>query len=239
MVSNTDNFAPYAPVKNVRDAIIRRRDRGLPNPVTPETLQSIGIPAGNTPRTLQALKFLTLLDDEGQQTPTMEQLARASESEYQQVLVGIVQNAYQRVFAIVDPAQDNGTAISDAFRQFEPSAQREKMVTLFMGLCAEAGIVDSSARPRRSQDARRQNAVQRRTRTRSSEVTSDHEDTNPVEMTHPQNGVDYRLISAIVSQLPHQGTWTEPRRERWLGALTAAVDLMVEVVPEEAEQHSD
>ena len=81
----------------------RRRERGLPSPVNQEALESIGIPAGNAPRTLQALRFLYLLDAEGQQTSNMDRLARATSSEYQQVLVEVIQSAYPPVFAIVDP----------------------------------------------------------------------------------------------------------------------------------------
>ena len=40
---------------------------------------------------------------------------------------------------------------------------------------------------------------------------------------------DYRLINALLQQLPHAGTWTKLRRDLWLQAVAASVDLVVEI----------
>lgn len=238
MTQSTDNFAPYAPVSNVTDAITRKRDRGLPSPVTNEVLESIGIPPGNSSRTLQALKFLGLIDDENMQTETMERMARASSSEYEQVLASIVRSAYGSVFTIVDPSQDDETAINDAFRQFTPLAQRERMVTLFLGLCREAGMAVSQTTRRRTSERRRSASTTQRAKQNSSNNTSHAVqvvESEASELPACSIAIDYRLISAIINQLPGNGRWSSIRRERWLAALTAAVDLIVELEEDGAE----
>lgn len=225
-----DNFAPYAPVQNVMEFIKRKRERGLPNPVTSDTLEAIGIPKGNTSRTFQALKFLGLVDAENQQTAKLDRVARASSAEFQQVLAEAVKSAYGRVFTIVDPAQDDQTAVEDAFRQFEPAGQRRRMVTLFMSLCDEAGLVDSQrllSPPRKSERRRTKGQQQVRPKVQENPVNQDN--TVPSEGAVASSGIDYRLISAVINQLPSDGHWTSSRRERWFAAITTVVDLMVEV----------
>ena len=40
---------------------------------------------------------------------------------------------------------------------------------------------------------------------------------------------DYRLLNVLLQQLPRDGRWTNDRRDRWLQAIAASVDLVVEV----------
>ena len=135
---------PYAPVKNVLDVVHRLRDRGVPIPLTADSLTTIGVPDGNAPRTLQALKFLGLVDGKGQLTESAERLRRANTDEYPTLFAEVIRSAYVPVFQLVDPALDDEIKVADAFRQYDPAGQREKMVTLFMGLCEEAVIVAPS-----------------------------------------------------------------------------------------------
>jgi len=141
MATKDRTIAPYAPIRNVLDVLHRLRDRGVPNPLTPESVQSIGVPDGNAHRTVQAFKLLGIVDDGGAPTELATRLRQATTDEYPAVLAEIVRGAYQKVFELVDPAQDTDIAIADAFRRFEPAGQRFRMVPLFMGLCAEAGLV--------------------------------------------------------------------------------------------------
>ena len=48
--------------------------------------------------------------------------------------------------------------------------------------------------------------------------------------------LEYRqtLLAALVQQLP-KGGWTQAKRERWMQALGTAIDLLVEVLPEEEQ----
>ncbi len=146
-------IAPYAPLGNLLTVIRRLRERGVPIPVTKEALTVLGIPEGNAPRTLQSLKLLGLVAEDGDLTPAAERLRRASTEEYPETLAEVIREAYAPVFAVVDPATDTEVRISDAFRQFDPATQRGRMVTLFLGLCTEAGI--AAERPQKAPRAPR------------------------------------------------------------------------------------
>ena len=66
----------------------------------------------------------------------------------------VVRAAYQEVFIFVDPESDTEERIRDAFRVYEPLGQLNRMVSLFLGLCVEAGLRPAtsirSARPQQS-----------------------------------------------------------------------------------------
>jgi hypothetical protein len=224
------NYAPYAPYKNVQAVISRYRDRGLPEQLTAAEVERLGISGGMAPRTLRALRFLGLIDEGGNRLEPFERLKRASTEEYPAQLAEIVRAAYLPVFQIVDPAQDSDTAIADAFRRFEPSAQRDKMLALFRGLIEAAEIVQPGKPKSREGGARRAEP----TRVKPAALKSNPK---PADVDLAGGGAetlpDYRLIQAVIQQLPREPRWIEAKRDRWIKALVAAVDLVFEV--EDAE----
>jgi len=225
--------APYAPVDNALKVMRRLRERGLPDPLTQTDLERIGVPKGNAPRTYRTLKFLNLIDASGAHQPNLLRLSRASSAEYQGILAEILREAYAPVFTLVDPSEDSETDINDAFRHYNPPAQRERMVTLFLGLCREAGMVPGGP-------------VKRKSRTRK---------TIPITFTHPPKrqdadyeapvappaatlivgeGPDYRMVSTLLQQLPRDGRWTRAKKDKWLDAVRAAVEFLTDVTDEDA-----
>ena len=231
-------FAPYAATSNIMDVIARRRERGLPSPLNSKVLETIGIPAGNFSRTLQALRFLNLIDDDGSHTKGFDRLAQAGESggEYRDLLAEIIRNAYHSVFEIVDPSQDNEAAIHDAFRQFQPEAQRSRMVALFLGLCEQASIIERRTRERNPEAIAKQRvtSLPKRRRTTPHPQRTVQQSVTEKDLTAPSQtqsqDTDYRAIFAVFQQLPEQRQWTSERRQRWLSAIEATVDLMVDIV---------
>ncbi|MBI2867451.1 MAG: DUF5343 domain-containing protein [Chloroflexi bacterium] len=233
-----ENFAAYAPAKAVLDVIKRYRERGLPEPLTLDALEQIGVSNTMTSPCLKALRFLGLIDEGGNRTEVFERLRRASTEEYPQTLAEIVRNAYLPVFSIVDPAQDGDIAIADAFRRYDPANQRNKMIRLFLGLCEEAQIIPPRTGKRRV-------AAQRPTpRPKPSKpiprVTTSQSDKEEPSRTEnePDAAPDYRLISAVIQQLPRNGKWTSDKRKKWVDTMTAAVDLLFEVTNAEQPQET-
>ena len=222
-----DNYAPYAPYKAVHGVISRYRERGLPDPLTPASLEPIGVAAGLTARTLRALRFLGLVDEEGGRIEPFERLKRATTDEYPSQLSEIVRAAYVPIFTIVDPATDSDTAIADAFRRFEPSAQRDSMIRLFRSLCEEAGIIKAVTTVRQQPTRRAPDAPKPKQATAGPKRQTEQE--HQQERKDENLGSDYRLISAVIQRLPRDGKWTADKRDRWLQALTSAVDLLIEI----------
>ena len=146
MPVTADKPAPYATTPSILEIIERHRNKGLSTPVNAEVLARCGIADSLVPRTLQALVTLDLITEDGQLTETIEGLRLAPESEYQQRLAEWLNSAYEDALAYVDPATSTDSEIRDAFRTYKPIGQQSRMVTLFQGLYAAAGI--GSERPR-------------------------------------------------------------------------------------------
>lgn len=164
--------------------------------------------------------------------PAFEELKRAKTEEYPERLAEIVRGAYLPVFQIVDPNKDSDTALDDAFRHFEPSAQRVKMIALFRGLAEEAEIIEKGKPRQREGGARRSETAPPRQRA-APKVPKPTTETGPaLGVTVDEALPDYRLIQAVIQQLPREPRWPGARRDRWLAALTAAVDLVFEVEEE-------
>ena len=217
-------FAPYASSKAVTHVIQRFRDTGLPDPLTFEGLERIGVSSTMTSTTFRAFRFLGFVDEGGNRLPEFEQLRRATAAEYQETLAEIIRRSYIEVFKIVDPAQDTYEQVQDAFRGFDPANQRQKMVRLFLALCEEAGIVPPQ--PKRHRASRKmQNQVRETAMPISMPTPVTPLTSSPTASTQVRS---YEVIDAIVAQLPDEGKWSKARRDRWLAAMTSAVDLLIE-----------
>ena len=242
MVSEMVRQAPYAPLANVIGLIRRRRDKGLPEIVTSQELTRMGIPEGNVSRVLQALRFLSLLDEEGRQTDSFNRLARASTNEYPEVLGEIIRSAYHDVFVIIsDPETATDVEINDAFRYYQPQAQRNRMIILFRGLCQEAKIIKGGPPETRKRERvvtpKKPLVASQTVPTRKAHPKSEPLQvpsiTPPLGNEQTHSKAQYGLLEGLLQQLPDERQWSQVRRERWLQAFIANVDLLIDVVDQE------
>jgi Family of unknown function (DUF5343)/IclR helix-turn-helix domain len=224
-MSTEFDVAPYAAAANLLTLIRRRREGRLPEVLSLSELQRLGIPEGSTSRVLATLVFLGLVEEEGRQTANFARLGRATNDEYPKVLAEILQAAYHRVFEVVDPATANDVQLGDAFRCYQPEAQRRRMVALFVALAREAGVIPGG--PIEPRTRRKSGASKPVPPART--VDSAIPRTNPAPTFDHQ--ADYRLLVGLLDQLPADAKWTKEKRDRWLQAVTANLDLLIEIAP--------
>jgi len=246
MASEFEGLCPYAPYGNVLTVINQMRERGLKEPVTMQLISTAGVAEGNASRTLQALRFLNLIDEEGYHTPNFRLLGNAPSDEYPEVLGQILKDSYKNVFMVLDPATASDDRLQNAFRYYQPKAQRQRMISLFKGLCREAGLMQSSSEPiKRTRNAISNKSVTSAVNSRKQLVTEHLTPQNPPETTsvssqdnhYYQNGIsqEYILLLNLLQQLPkgEEKKWSNSRRERWLQAVSSNVDLLIDIVEEE------
>lgn len=134
-----NSFAPYAPPSAVLSVIHFYRNRDVPASVTLTNLQQVGVTETLAPRTMASLKFLGLLNEDGTTTDQFRAIRYANDTEYQQVLTGILEAAYKEVLDHIDITAAGDRELNNAFIPFSPGGQRSRMITLFQALAKEAG----------------------------------------------------------------------------------------------------
>jgi hypothetical protein len=236
-------IAPYGPPSSVIALLQRHRRQGLPESLDKSFLERVGINEGVVNRTLQALRFLKLIDEEGNLTETLKEIKKLSDEDYQIQLTKILKESYRDVFEVIDLADISEKALINAFRHYEPSGQRTRMITLFAGLCKEAGLFDEgniarspvTKRPQ-PKDASRPTAP----KTQPRRKVEENEAAQPSQQSHveassifEESGFDQQAIETVLrmllKQLPRDGTWTTKRRAQWLNAVMSNIDLLIEV----------
>jgi len=235
MNTNLEKNAPYAPFGCVINVIRRFRERGLAETITIQEIVRVGVSEGNASRTLQALKFLKVVDEEGHRTSTFDRLGRVPTNEYAEAFGEIIKDAYKDVFVIVDPVEATDVEINDAFRYYYPQGQRSRMVALFRSLCQEAGLMPGGppeTRKRVSHVAVHKlglRAINARKAQIEGFYMSDANGASDNNISVMEQ--EYGLLIGLLQQLPPDKKWTKERRDRWLQAFTANIDLLIDTEP--------
>lgn len=244
MAVQTGGAGPYAPPKAVLSLIEKYRAGRLQKPLDTDVLMRAGVSESLTPRTLQSLKLLDLIDDEGNPTEQFEALRLAREEEYQKTLAEFLRATYQEVFTYVDPTTDSGSAIRDAFRTYEPRGQQGRMVTLFLGLAEAAGLA-SSGRENGAGSTRstKRSATPRAARTPPPPRAPVREEATPKETPGFGTGQADTYPPAIAGLMqalpPDGGSWTKGKRDQFIRAFQAVLDVCYPVREEGTANATD
>lgn len=196
-------------------------------PFNDDVLSRAGVSSSLIPRTLQALRVLDLIGEDGTPTETLELLRRSPESELQGNLAAWIRVAYADVLAFADPA-DSETTIRDAFRVYNPVGQQDRMVSLFMGLCSAAGMrADPVKESRPRQQTRKPPASAPKP---SAKRTTSRKQSSAIDQA---TGIPAPLLG-LLSNLPSEGeTWTKADREKFVTAFGAVLDFCYTIKDDE------
>lgn len=219
------DYKPYAPIGNVLSVIHRLRESGLPDELSINSIVRIGISEGNASRTVAALQYLGLIDEDGRRTKLMDALERSSSEEYPNVLAEILRQAYSDIFQIINPETDKEFQIIDSFRSFNPSKQRKRMVSLFIGLCQEAGLMEGE--PATTDQPPRNIA------SKDNVKPKNNRNIDLLDGISKQPGYNARKwfekLEIIFDNLPdvENPCWTTQEKNIWMGALESTLKLLV------------
>lgn len=235
MAVTADRPAPYAPTKAILGIIDRYR-HGLRPPITTDVLARAGISDSLISRTLQTLITLDLINEDGAPTPTLEGIRMAPEAEYKKRLEDWVKGVYADVFSYVDPTRDDETRIRDAFRTYQPVAQQPRMVSLFQGLCAAAGLApektSATSRPAPSSagTAPRLRAYARSVVAERPKDASKHKS---------DSSLPAPLAGLLASLPPAEEGWTSADREKFMTTFRAVLDYSIPIIEDEEDERNN
>lgn len=221
----TEQSAPYAPSTVVLMLLQRNRDKGLPNPLTIEALQRLGVTDSLVQRTFQTLKIFDLIDESGKHTGILDSLRRAPEAEYRPRMAEWLNAAYAHTLDVLDPATATEVQIRDAFRHYNPPSLQPRMIKLFTSLFEEAGVrAPSEVKASPKKPASSGGVVVARVPRVSRYEVPPPKGSKPYEPLAPSSL--HPALAGLLSSLPTPDRgWTQEERDRFVTAFSVVLDF--------------
>jgi hypothetical protein len=177
---------------------------------------------------------LDLITEKGELTPLFEGIRKAPESEYQQRVLEWLNTTYADVLAFADPAIDDETKVRDAFRNYKPYGQQERMVTLFLKLYAHAGV---AAKPAINPPPRIRVATPKAKTSMPRAFSAGDGMAGAIakgEVPQQGHGALPPALAGLLRELPANGEgWTQDRRNGFIATFGAVLDFCFPIVKAE------
>jgi hypothetical protein len=193
-------------------------------------LARFGVSESLVPRTVQSLRLLELIEDDGNPTDALRTMAKAGSDELQERVAAHLRSVYSDVFALIDgaPASATPEALEKAFRSYTPAGQLARMVGLFVGLCEYAGLMPPGKASSNGASTRPRPVRPRPTRVRTQQDRgSGNAGGKGDETPEPAPASEHPAIKAFVNSLPVPGSeFPDENREEAIEYIRASFNLM-------------
>jgi len=229
--------APYTTAVSVTTVMDAYRDRGLGVPVTAEVIARAGVSETIATRTLNSLKALGLVGEDGNPTSQFDDLHKIrDDAEYRLRLQEWLRGVYADVLQYADPSADGAAKVAGAFRGYEPAGQRPGMAALLIGLWRYAGLPTPDPAPATSE--RRKQPP--RPSAQSSKKSSRSGKSNEIDRSRGGATSLPPALVGLLQELPNPTKgWTEDRRDQFIEMFKVVLNYAIPIRPDEEQEEDD
>lgn len=240
--ANKSATAPYISFRTFLNLLDRLHGGGIPQHIDRHFWGGF-LAGGVGQQVMAALRFLGLIDPvTNEPTPMLERLVAPEQRKA--AMAELLRERYSAVWdSGIDPARTTPDHLDAAFSKLYKvdGETRRKAVTFFVHAAKFAELplsMQVAAKTRQRQAPSTSSGRPRPNNGRSvdpppSQRTSSGRQPPRQDVAHKRDGSRYGILHDLLDRLPEDQRWTAAHRMRWLRALEANLDLLVETTEEE------